>query len=219
MHEKLTAHYGSESIFRDIDSIQPAANFRKVIGQTLRRSDLVIVLIGPRWRGPFDGKYRIQDSHDWVRIEVETALQLDIPIIPVLIEGAAMPKSEEVPDSLKELTVIQAIKVDPGKDFQSQMKRLTDAIDQILLSSIPRPAPTTSPRASPPSFAFAPPSSTRSFLSRVLLPVKFLETDSVPKKIGKGFLVFWYYYFALALFVGFVMLLLKILGIDLSTTT
>jgi TIR domain len=202
MYEKLSTHYGGESIFRDIDNIQPAANFRKVIGQTLRRSELVLVVIGPRWRGPFDGKHRIEDSNDWVRMEVETALHLDIPIIPVLIEGAGMPKPEEVPDSLKEFTMIQAIRVDPGQDFQIHMKRLIDAIDQILLSSTPRPAPTTSPGATPPSFAFTQPSSTRSFLSRVILPVRFLQNDSIYKKIGKVILLIMYYEVALYFLIG-----------------
>ncbi len=222
MHEKLSARYGSESIFRDINNIPPAANFRKVIGKALRHADLMLVVIGPRWRGPHEGKHRIDEPGDWVRIEVETALQLDIPIIPVLVEGADMPKAEELPDSLKELVEINAITVESAKDFQTHMARLFHAIDEVLhltptppesaRSSPSMPSTSGSPPLSPAAF-YAPPSSPTkrvSFLARIILPVRTRYEDSIGVKLGKLILLILYYSFCLGLILGIVNILAEI---------
>ncbi len=203
MYEKLSTRYGEDSVFRDVDNIQPSMDFRKVIGHTLRRADLVLVIIGPKWRGPVDGKLRIDEINDWVRIEVETALQLDIPIIPVLIEGADMPKVEEVPDSLKDLTYKHAVRVEPGKDFQAHVNRLFDAMDKILSPPPDGPGHNGPPPPSPPPSL----PSRSSVLGRVMLPVRFRDGDSVWLKIGKVCLLMLYYWFLLWVIVSIMQML------------
>jgi hypothetical protein len=215
MHEKLSAHYGSESIFRDINNIRPAANFRRVIRQTLGRADVVLVVMGPRWRGPVDGKYRIDEINDWVRVEVETALLLDVPIIPVLIDGAEMPKPEHLPESLKELTDRQAVRVDPGKDFPSHMNRLIEAINGVLLSSTPPPHPApvapAGPIVPPPTpTPAAMPSTAPSFLGRIALPVRIRKGESALSIVGKVLLLLLYYYVWILILGGLVALLQKL---------
>ncbi len=132
LYEKLLERYGKESIFRDIDSILPTENFRKRIGRALRDCDFVVAVIGPNWQGrDAEGRSRISATNDWVRVEIETALQLDIPLLPVLVEDADMPQPAELPPSLHEMTEINALSVSSGgARFYEDLERLYATIEK-----------------------------------------------------------------------------------------
>ena len=130
--QKLIEHYGPTAVFRDIDNIAVAEDFQKAIGRALRRCDVMVAVIGKRWLGVgSDGVRRIDGDRDWIRREIEIALQLDIPIIPVLVEGGTMPSQQMIPEGMRDLTRLQGLVVEVGPDFDSQVARLTTAIDQI----------------------------------------------------------------------------------------
>jgi hypothetical protein len=133
LYEKLVDRYGGESVFRDIDSIQPTENFKKRIGRALKDCDFVIAVIGPAWHGPQpDGQSRINATNDWVRIEIETALQLDIPLLPVLVEDAEMPDPETLPSSLREVTEINALPISSGgAHFYDDLNKLFATIETV----------------------------------------------------------------------------------------
>ena len=139
LHEKLVERYGKDNVFRDINSIQPTENFRKRIGRALKDCDFVVAVIGPGWRGQTaDGQSRIVNNNDWVRVEVETALQLDIPLLPVLVEDAEMPDPEDLPPSLREITEINALPIaSGGSRFYEDLDRLFATIDRVLGSEPP----------------------------------------------------------------------------------
>lgn len=141
LHEKLVERYGRDAIFRDIDSIQPTETFRKRIGRALKDCEFVIAVIGPSWAGAsVDGPARIHASNDWVRIEIETALQLDIPLLPVLVEDARMPDPETLPAGLREITEINALPLaSGGARFHEDLGRLFASIDKVVAFS-PEPA-------------------------------------------------------------------------------
>ena len=169
--EKLVERYGREAIFRDIDSIQPTENFRKRIGRALRDCDFVVAIVGPGWVGRCgdDGKARIHADNDWVRVEVETALQLDIPLLPVLVEGAEMPQPDALPASLREMTEINALPISSASSrFYDDLERLFAAIEKVTgavpaaatgpASDAPQPAadapqPVAAPPPAPPAAA------------------------------------------------------------------
>ena len=89
-------------------------------------------MVGPRWLGDqSEETARIRKRNDVVRIEVETALKRDIPIIPVLVDGATMPSSVQLPKSLRAFADRNAAEVDGGRDFHPHMDRLMQAIDRI----------------------------------------------------------------------------------------
>src|ERR1700692_31306 len=91
--DRLAQHYGKNTVFRDIDSIQPGIDFRTQIAEALTATDVLLVIVGPRWLGRGEGAVsRIDNEADPVRIEVETALKRAIPIIPVLVAGMKMPE-------------------------------------------------------------------------------------------------------------------------------
>jgi TolB-like protein len=132
--DRLVAHYGRDAVFRDIDNIPPGIDFRAHIADALTHSDMVLAIIGPKWAGRSGraGLARIDDENDFVRIEVETALQRGIPVIPVLLGDTKMPSADRVPDSLQDFVFRQAIRVDPGRDFEHHVDRLTTEIDRLL---------------------------------------------------------------------------------------
>jgi hypothetical protein len=131
--DRLEDHYGSGHVFMDIDSIPVGLDFRRHIDATLRRCDILLALIGPKWAGDFgDGKSRINDVNDWVRIEIESALRKNIPVVPTLIDSCPMPKSSDLPDTLRDLSFRHAAQIDSGLDFRSHMERLIRSIDKLV---------------------------------------------------------------------------------------
>ncbi len=72
----------------------------------------MLVIIGPRWLDDYDdGKRRLDNPNDFVRLEIAKALQSDKRVIPVLVGGASMPRSEDLPAELMPLVYRQAIEL------------------------------------------------------------------------------------------------------------
>lgn len=136
--DHLTAHYGAKSVFMDIDNIPFGTDFRTHIRDTLVRSDVLIALIGANWLGIYpDGRIKMQEKTDPVRVEIETALENKVAIIPVLLDGAQMPKSTELPQELGNFSFLNAAEVTSGREFRNQMERLIGAIDLTISPSSP----------------------------------------------------------------------------------
>jgi peptidoglycan hydrolase-like protein with peptidoglycan-binding domain len=130
--DRLAAHYGRESVFRDIDNIPPGADFREHIAKVLDESDILLAIVGPRWLGVRGGQTRLDEEADPVRLEIETGLRKQMPVIPVLVLRAAMPRLAQLPDSIKDFAYRQAVQVDAGQDFDIHSARLIRAMDRIL---------------------------------------------------------------------------------------
>jgi TIR domain len=143
IRDNLAAYYGPHSVFIDVDNIPFGKDFREHIREAFGDHDLMVAVIGHKWFGARKGgRTRIQEETDPVRVEVEMALQRNMPIVPVLVGGARMPKAEELPDSMKEFSFRNAAVVDSGRDFRQHMDRLIHSIDAILKLK-PRKAGTT----------------------------------------------------------------------------
>ena len=120
----------------DIDSIPFGSDFRDHIRNALFDSDVLVAVVGPKWLGPGKGSHlRIKEENDPIRIEVETALEREIPVIPVLVNGAVMPKPSELPAALEGFAFRNAAEIDSGRDFHPHMDRLIRSIDRILQAS------------------------------------------------------------------------------------
>src|SRR5262249_34202181 len=146
--DRLIAHYGRESVVMDVDNIPLGIDFRKHIRSVLAECDLLIVVVGQRWLGPAgDGTLRTNDESDPVRLEIEAALARDIPIIPVLVDRAAMPGASELPGGLKDFAFRNAAEVDAGRDFHQNVDRLVREIDQIFARPSVAPAQVRSQQA------------------------------------------------------------------------
>jgi len=142
IRDRLASHFGEDSLFMDIDNIPFGTDFRAHIKNAMLSSDVVIVVIGPKWLGPGKGgHWRIKDESDPVRIEVETALQKNIPVVPVLVNNATMPRPEDLPESLKDFAFRNAAEVETGRDFHAHMERLIRSLERIVPASHPAIAP------------------------------------------------------------------------------
>ena len=93
VYDWLAVRFGPESVFKDVDSIRAGEDFATVIEATIARCDAVLAVIGPRW---LEGE-RLNDPDDWVRLELSKGLELGIRVVPVLVQGAAMPPAESLP--------------------------------------------------------------------------------------------------------------------------
>src|SRR5579863_9809291 len=91
--DRLVSRYGRDAVFMDIENIPFGIDFRDHIRSVLLKADVLLVVIGRSWAGadPSSGLRRILEEADPVRAELEVALERNMPLIPVLVDGAAMP--------------------------------------------------------------------------------------------------------------------------------
>jgi Novel STAND NTPase 1/Sulfatase-modifying factor enzyme 1/TIR domain len=138
LHDRLKGHFGDGTIFLDIDTIPIGLDFRKAIADAVNQCDVLLAVIGDRWldarytEGPQQGSRRLDDAHDYVRIEIESALARGIPVVPLLVGKATMPAEAHLPDGLKELAFRHAAEARSGPDFQAQVDRLIKGLEQLL---------------------------------------------------------------------------------------
>jgi TIR domain len=134
IYEALKTKYGEKSVYIDIESIQPSADYRVHIRQTLERALVMLAVIGTQWRGVrADGSARIFDADDPVRDEVETMLANRRAVMPVLVNGAMMPTASEIPQSLLPFRYLHAIAMRSGDEFPADMQRLFRSIDTLTV--------------------------------------------------------------------------------------
>ena len=132
IYDRLIQHFGKPSVFKDVDSIPLGADFRKHLDDSVARCDVLLTVIGRQWLVGDDGQRRLDDLGDFVRIEIEAALQRDIPIVPVLVQGATIPSSEDLPETLQSLVYRNGIPVRADPDFHQDMDRLIRGIEGYL---------------------------------------------------------------------------------------
>jgi hypothetical protein len=125
LFDRLVDHFGADQIFKDVDSIPPGDDFVEVITAAVGSSAVLLALIGPRWLTATGekGQRRLDDPEDFVRLEIEAAFARGVRVIPVLVDGAQMPQSAELPASLAQLAHRQALELSPSH-FGSDTARL-----------------------------------------------------------------------------------------------
>src|SRR5664279_4018786 len=114
----------------DVDSIEPGLDFTKVITRAVGACDVLLAVIGLQWLTATDsqGRRRLDDSDDLVRLELEAALARDIRVIPILVDGAQMPGRADLPDSLAPLTRRNALPL-RNETFRIDIRRLVDVLE------------------------------------------------------------------------------------------
>jgi hypothetical protein len=133
IYDRLVAHYGGDAVFMDVYSIPLAVDWRENVKRMSLDGGAIVVVVGSSWLGRLpDGHIRINDIDDPVRTELELAMAAQVPIFPVLVEGASMPPAIELPDTLKQFSNINAATVASGRDFDQHMTQLIEALDRRL---------------------------------------------------------------------------------------
>jgi formylglycine-generating enzyme required for sulfatase activity len=141
IQDHLRHHFGDNAVFMDIDSIPAGVDLRDYITSAVNQCGILLTVIGRNWVGKTAAHRKIDSPRDFVRIEIEAALERDIPVIPILIDGVRMPGEADLPPSLARLAYCAAIDVDLGQDFPHHVDRLIKGIEFHLQRSPARPPP------------------------------------------------------------------------------
>jgi parallel beta-helix repeat protein len=130
---QLSEHIPSARIFVDLDSIEPGLDFAEVIREAVDSCALLVALIGRQWTTLADeeGRRRLDNPDDYVRFEVQTALERGIRVIPVLVDGARPPRQQELPVELHKLARLNALELSYGR-YQYDADRLIDLIQRVV---------------------------------------------------------------------------------------
>ena len=134
IHDRLVAKYGADRLFMDVDNVPPGLDFRDVIDDAVGKCHVFLAVIGPGWLATADrtGRLRLDNPADFVRLEIEAALDRDIPVIPVLVGGTDVPRSDQLPASLQSLAFRNAIHVRRNPDFHKDVDRLISWMEKLL---------------------------------------------------------------------------------------
>jgi len=125
LYDALSARFGADNVFMDIDTIDLGADFAEVITRAVASCDVLIALIGRRWLTE-----RLENPDDFVRLEVEAGLNRDVDVIPACVQGASQPTSEQLPDGLAPLARRQGTELrDIG--WRDDVARLIERLERL----------------------------------------------------------------------------------------
>ncbi|MGH8717666.1 MAG: CHASE2 domain-containing protein [Burkholderiales bacterium] len=140
----LAREFGEERIFIDVDKIAPGEEFARVIEQKLSSCDCFLAIIGKTWLSCADsqGRRRLDSPDDFVRREIAAALRRnELVTYPVLVDGAAMPKAEELPEDIRGLAELNAFEIRNSRYFDDAgllIERLAGADQRSLWEILSR---------------------------------------------------------------------------------
>ena len=134
LYESLLPQFGKDRLFMDVEAIALGSDFRQAVESSLSSCGVLLAMIGPAWldaKAPDDtsGKRRLDNPGDYVRQEIATALKkgAGLPVIPVLVRGAAMPNADQLPDDLKDLAYRNALTLS-HLNWDGNVNKLVEAI-------------------------------------------------------------------------------------------
>jgi TIR domain len=141
LYDRLAARFGEDQVFMDVDTIALGVDFAEVITQAVSTCEVLLAVIGPHWLTATDqeGQRRLDDPDDIVRLEIAAALERNIRVIPILVEGAVMPRQQELPDSLAGLARRNALSL-RHESFRSDADRLVAELEPLLHGASAPPA-------------------------------------------------------------------------------
>ncbi|MEP7378932.1 MAG: toll/interleukin-1 receptor domain-containing protein, partial [Chloroflexota bacterium] len=147
LYDALRRRFGRENLFMDVDHLRPDLDSVDVIEAAVAPCDVLLAVIGPDWVSATDaeGRSRLENENDRVRLEIEAALRSSKPVIPVLFEDAAMPRASALPDSLRPLLRRHAIRI-AHATFERDLNSIVRAVRQEAVprrESAERPTPAT----------------------------------------------------------------------------
>lgn len=137
--ERLSRDLPGETIFIDLEGIDYGVDFARVIDDKLKQCDVALVLIGARWlevdaAGAVEGRRRIDDENDFVRLETRAVLQRDIRVVPVLVGNARLPSSDELPEDLRPLLRRHKFDLD-FETFDADMRQLVASLKRMTAAA------------------------------------------------------------------------------------
>jgi hypothetical protein len=133
LYKQLARVYGPAQVFRDLDNVPLGVNFARHITQKLHKCTAVLVMIGPGWISITDsaGRRRLDDPGDHVRLEIQTALALQLPLIPIVVDKASMPREAELPPDIRDLAFYNGMQLS-SRAMKPGVERLIKELDRVM---------------------------------------------------------------------------------------
>jgi uncharacterized protein with WD repeat len=133
LYDRLADRLGDDQVFMDVARIGLGIDFTEAITQAVSTCQVLLAVIGPLWLTATDehGRRRLDDPKDFVRLEIQAALERGIRVIPILVSGAKMPRADQLPRRLAKLARRNAITMH-HESFPEDAERLLATIDQLL---------------------------------------------------------------------------------------
>src|SRR4051794_18156570 len=155
LYDRLSEHFPGGEVFKDVDAIRLGEDYVAEINRAVGSCDALLALIGPQWltvSGAGGGR-RIDDEHDFVRLEIMAALERDVLVVPILVGGATMPAAEDLPPAIRKLAYRTALELSPRR-FDFDVSQLIDVLDEALATApaaaVSEAPPPERPAADPP---------------------------------------------------------------------
>ncbi len=154
LYDDLSRTFGDSSVFMDVTAIEPGLDFRKVIDHNVASCGVLLAVIGPGWLDAKDesGQRRLDNPMDFVRLETASALKRDIPVVPVLVRGARMPRADQLPPDLGELAYRNGLELTHAR-WDSDVEVLVKALHRHIKDEAAAPEQTSRPASAPPRSA------------------------------------------------------------------
>lgn len=132
--DELKQHFGCKAVFQDVEAIPPGVDFHQHIQSQLQHCRVMLVVIGPHWITATDehGNRRLDSEQDWVRYEIEWALQQQAVLIPILVNNATPPPQKQLPESIRQLAFQNDLQIRSNPDFRGDMNKLIQALETIF---------------------------------------------------------------------------------------
>lgn len=136
IYAALVQHFGKDAIFKDIDNIPLGVNFAEYIRGVMAQSVVALVVIGRTWLDVTDeqGQRRLDNPGDFVRLEIEEALARNLPVIPLRVDGAPMPRADQLPESLRGLLAQNGWEVHYDPYFETDMRHVKAGLERWVPS-------------------------------------------------------------------------------------
>jgi len=146
LFDNLAERFGRERVFMDIETLEPGMDFVAGIDRAIESCGAVIAMIGPSWIKAQDGegRRRLDDPNDFIRLEITTALTRGVRVIPVLVHNAGMPLEQELPEPLRPLCRLQACEISDNR-WEFDVRRLADVLEPLIAE--PEESQTAAPSA------------------------------------------------------------------------
>src|SRR2546426_538487 len=124
LYADLVAHFGADSVFMDTETIEPGADFTVQLSREIASCNVLIALIGKQWL-----QRRLRDPEDYVRLEIQAALDRNMRVIPILLQGARMPSVAQLPGSIAELSHKNALEISNSR-WRHDVDKLIPALQR-----------------------------------------------------------------------------------------
>jgi hypothetical protein len=162
LHKSLSAHFGVENVFYDMDALKPGTDWRASIKDGAGTCGILLALIGSEWLTLLQDRSQgnvVESTDDVARAEIELALtnSVDVTVLPVLLDECQMPSADQLPRSMQAFPNLQAARLRFG-DWESDVQRLIADLERLAARAGGEASPAgPAPASADPAAAEPPP--------------------------------------------------------------